>query len=127
LDVGDQVRGGVVDDLAQGNRAAGAALIEDDDAVEVGVEKPPMGRIAAGTGTAMKKDHWNAGGVAGFLPVHLVAPVELEHAVPGRFDFRVDLAACHEASKPGAAPRLYRGSRAWVDGFMKGACRPALP
>src|SRR3546814_15017923 len=49
LHVGDQQRRGVVGELAERCRAAGAALVEDDDAIMARVEEAAV--VGAGPGT----------------------------------------------------------------------------
>ncbi len=95
LDIADQMAGGVVDGLAQRQRAAGAALIEDDDAIMGRIEEAAMGRPGPGTRPAMKEDHRHALGIAALLPIHLVPAVEIEHAAVERLDLRVKRAVVH--------------------------------
>src|SRR5260221_2656845 len=50
LHVGHQVAGGVILQFAQRHRAATAALVEHNDAVELRIEEAPMDRRRAGAG-----------------------------------------------------------------------------
>ena len=91
LDVGDQMRRGVVAQFAQRRRAAGAALVEHHDVVMRGVEKAPVVGRAAGAGAAVQEDDRDAMRVARLLPIHRVDGIEPEHAAAERFDWRVEL------------------------------------
>mmetsp|Transcript_2297 Transcript_2297/g.8919 ORF Transcript_2297/g.8919 Transcript_2297/m.8919 type:complete len:327 (-) Transcript_2297:135-1115(-) len=74
LDVGNQVPGLVgLGDLAVGPAAPRAALVEDDDAVELGVKQPRRVRPASGPGASVEV-HCNVRGVrlAGHLVENLV-------------------------------------------------------
>ncbi len=64
LHVVDQVLGRVVAGLAEGGGAPGAALVEHDDAVMIGVEEPAVRRVGAGPRPAVQKDHRHAGRIA---------------------------------------------------------------
>ncbi len=93
LDVGDEMRRGVVAQFAQGRGAPGAALVENHDAVMRGIEEAPVSRRGAGAGTAVEKQHRRPARITRLLPVHAVHAVEIEHAGVVGFDFRI---------KPGA-------------------------
>src|SRR5262249_46388873 len=80
LEIGDEMRGRVVLERAERCRAAGAALIENDDAVEMRVEETAMRRGRARAGSAMQEDDRHPMRIAGLLPVHGVEAVELERA-----------------------------------------------
>src|SRR5260221_12902989 len=86
LDIADQMAGGVVDGLAQRQRAAGATLIEDDDAIMGRIEEASMGRPRPPARSTMKEDHRRALRIAALLPIHLVPAVEIEHAAVERLD-----------------------------------------
>ena len=101
LDIRDQVRGGVVAQLRPGNRAAGAALIEQDDAVAVGIEEPTVDRGASRARTAMQEDDGNAVRIAALLPVHRMDGVEPQHAAAIRFDRRKELPFGHRVPRVG--------------------------
>ena len=70
LDVLDQMRRGVGAQLAQGARAAGAALVEDDQPPMGGIEKAAMHGPGAGTGAAMQEEHGLPARIAHLLPIH---------------------------------------------------------
>src|SRR5262249_54099354 len=72
LEVGDQVRRGVVGDLAEWLGAAGAALVEDDDVIVGGIEEAAMHGAGAGARPAMEEYHRRALRVAALLVVDLV-------------------------------------------------------
>jgi hypothetical protein len=82
--VGDQVPGRVVLETCMRPAAAAAALVEEDDAIARGIEKPACARIAARAGTAVQENRGPALGIAAFLPVDLVTMA----------DGQVSLAAC---------------------------------
>lgn len=83
--VAQQVGGGVVAEVAVGRGASRAALVHQDGAVFLGVEKAPVVRLAAGAGTAVQIDHRQALRVAAFLHVEVVVvPFEMMGGV--RFD-----------------------------------------
>ena len=85
-----------IDGLAQGNGAAGAALVEDDDAVMGRIEESPMGRARPRSRSAMEEDHWHALRIAALLPIHLVPTVEIEHAAVERLDLGIKRTTVHE-------------------------------
>jgi hypothetical protein len=87
--VGDEMRRRVVAQLAERQRAAGAALIENDDAVMVGVEIAPMVGRGAGARPAMQEHHRHAVGVAADLPIHLMQAIEIKQARGVRRDRRI--------------------------------------
>ena len=80
-----QVGGGVVLEPVpgithQGCAAAGAALLQRDQPVALGVEVAPVARTQRCAGSAMEVEGRNAVGVAALLPVQLVALACREHA-----------------------------------------------
>lgn len=88
LDVLDQQLGRVVAPLAQRGGLAGAALVEQDDAVGVRVEKAAVLRRQAGARAAVQEDDRNAVRVADLFPVDGVDVVDRQHAVAGGQDRR---------------------------------------
>jgi len=80
LDVGDQIRRGIVDQRSQRRRSSGAPLIEDYDAVMRGIEEAAMGRRGPRAGTAVQEHHSRTPGVAALLPVHRVRRIERQRA-----------------------------------------------
>ena len=115
LDVGDQVRGGVVAQLAQRAGAAGAALVEDHHAPMAGVEEAAMHRAGPGARAAVQKQRRLAARVAHLLPVHDMAARERQQAgLEGR-DIGEEVAAGHRiphilgrGPRATAAPRRTR-------------------
>ena len=88
LDLLDQGGRGVVGDITQRQRAAGAALIEDDDAVERWIEEAPVDRRRTGARPAMQEHHRHAVGIAALLPVERVPAIDGQHAAGVRNDVR---------------------------------------
>ena len=72
LDVGDQLRRRVAVEAALGQRAAAAALVEEEHSVVVGVEEASVPLETAGAGAAVQEECWCAGGRAVLLVVELV-------------------------------------------------------
>ena len=70
--VRDQVPGGVVLKACVRCRAPGAALIEEHDAPDLGVEVTPVIMLATGARAAMHEQHRQTLGVAAFLDVERV-------------------------------------------------------
>ena len=107
LDVGDQGRGVVGAQAALRLGASGTALVEDHDPPVLGIEETPVHRAGAGTGPAMQEQDRLSGLVSGLLPIHQMRGVAprpgtnrfLEREVAGGegFDFRKQVAACHDA------------------------------
>ena len=97
LDVFDQQFRGVVGDLAQRLRPAGAALIEDDDAIMVGIEEPTMHRRRTGARAAMQEHHRHAFGIAALLPIEPMNRVDLQHTRQIGLDRRKYGVARHRA------------------------------
>ncbi len=99
LHVADEVVRGVVGQLSQGFRAAGAALVEDDDAIVIRVEEPAVDRRRAGAGSAMQEHRRRPIGIAALLPIHLVRPAQLERAGLIRLDRIEESAPDHRSSR----------------------------
>lgn len=93
LDIVDQMGSGIVGQVAMRPRAAGPALVENDNAVVMGIEEPAMGRGRAGTRPAMQEDDRRPFRVAALFPVHGVAAIEIEHPGGKGFDGWVKIAA----------------------------------
>ena len=85
-----QRAGGVVGDVRV--RATAAALIEQDDAVGVGIEELAVERGAAAAGPAVQEHGGLAVGVAADLPEDAVAVADVEETVLGRLDRGIELA-----------------------------------
>ncbi len=66
--------------------APGPALVEQDDAVGVGIEQAPLARRAARTGSTVEVERRLTSGIAAALPVHLVPVAHLEHPAVVRLD-----------------------------------------
>src|SRR3546814_20519720 len=84
--VGDQRRRGVVGELAERCRAAGAALVEDDDAIMARVEEAAVVGAGPGTRAAVQEHDRAPFRIAGNFPVHGVAAVQVEQI--GRASWR---------------------------------------
>ena len=110
LDVGDQMPGGVGVERGVGRRLSAAALVEQDDVVELRVEQPPVLWRDAAAGAAMQ-EHRRLGALgAGALPIDLVAVADIEHAGRVRLRSRDRGCAVHAHScQPAAARRPSRG------------------
>ena len=72
-----------------GRWAAGAALIVDHDAIVRGIEEAPVSGRRAGSRASVQEQYRFALRVAALLPIHLVQPVEIEHAACVGFDLGV--------------------------------------
>ena len=70
---------------------AAAALVEEDDPVDVGIEISAHARGTSRAGTAMEDDRGLAARVAADLPIDEVPVADVEHAVVVRLDFGVEL------------------------------------
>ena len=96
LDVVQQVRCGVGLERRQiragaGRAAPAAALVEQHDAVALGVEHLPVPRLAARAGAAVQHQGGLPSRVSAHLPVDVVAVAGGEHSVLLRLDRRVAL------------------------------------
>src|SRR5260370_31745005 len=61
-------------------RAAGAALIEHDNAIMSRVEEPAMGGSSTRTGAAMQEHDRHAAWITGFFPVERVDRIDRQQA-----------------------------------------------
>jgi hypothetical protein len=93
LQIGDQVPGRVVLETRMGPAAAAATLVEEDDAIARGVEKPARARVAARTGTAVQENRRLARGIAAFLPVDLVTVADGQMTLAARLDGGIESAS----------------------------------
>ena len=93
LHVGDEVIGRVVLQVAERHRAAAAALVEHDDAIELRVEEAAMHGRRAGARPAMQEDDRHALGIAALLPIDRVTPVDRQHAAGVGRDLREQVGA----------------------------------
>src|SRR3546814_18718422 len=89
------MRRGVFSKLPHGRRAPCTALVEHDDAVVAGVEEASVIRPGAGAGTAVQEHHRASLGIAGDLPVHAVAPVQVEPPLAEGLDRRKQVLCKH--------------------------------
>src|SRR3569623_2066749 len=89
LQVGDEKQRGVNNELRMRGGAPGAALIEQHDAIDVGIEETAMIGFAAGTGAAVHEHHRQAFGVAALLDVESMDLVDLEAVRGVRLDIRI--------------------------------------
>jgi hypothetical protein len=78
--VGDQVRRGVVGQIAVRPRASGAALVEYDRAIVRGVEETAVHRAGAGARPAVKEHHRRPAWISRLFPVHFMPAVQSEMA-----------------------------------------------
>jgi hypothetical protein len=110
LKVFDQMPGGVVFETRVGRRSTASALIEGDDAVQVGIEKPATLRIASRAWPTVDEHYRQARRRTAFIDIQ---HMRLFHCqiVPGiRFDLRVQsLHRCSTKSNSGAAVYLPLG------------------
>ena len=93
LHVGDEMARGVVLQVTERHRAAAAALVEHDDAIELRIEETAMDRRRARTGPAMQEQHRHSLGIAALLPVDRVAAIDRQHAAGVRRDLRKQVGA----------------------------------
>ena len=80
LHVGHEVISGIVMQLAKRHRPAAAALVEDHNAIELGVEEPAMDRCRAGAWATVQEHHRQAFWVAALLPIDRVPRIYRQHA-----------------------------------------------
>ena len=80
LHVGHEMIGRVVLQVAQRHRAAAAALVEHDDAIELRIEEAAMHRRGTRARPAMQEDDRHALGIAALLPIDRVTPVDGQHS-----------------------------------------------
>src|SRR5690606_31014720 len=100
------MRGGVVPQigvrLTRVRRAATATtLIEQDDAVLLRIEEPPVPRCCAATRSAVQEDHGLALGIAADLPGHPVSVAREQVAAVMRLDRRIQRIHVHGSQPPG--------------------------
>jgi hypothetical protein len=110
LQVFDQVPGGVVFKTGVWRRTTAAALIERDDAVQIGIEITTALGIASGTRAAVNEHDRQAFGRTTFIDIQDMRFFDSQ-IVPGiRFDLRVQsLHRCSTKSNSGAAVYLPLG------------------
>ena len=117
LDVGDQLRRLIAVEAALGQRAAAAALVEEEHSVVVGVEEASVPLETAGAGAAVQEECWCAGGRAVLLVVELVytAGHAVRTCVQRLFDGieRPQGDRRVEQSYPAAEPRRPHGAPSW--------------
>jgi hypothetical protein len=70
--IGNQMPGGVVDQARVRFAAATAALIKEDNAIDVGIEKASCAIVASSARSAMHKHDWLAFGIPAFFEVEFV-------------------------------------------------------
>src|SRR3546814_1902415 len=78
----------LVGELAERCRAAGAALVEDDDAIMARVEEAAVVGAGPGTRAAVQEHDRAPFRIAGNFPVHGVAAVQVEPPLAERLDGR---------------------------------------
>src|SRR5687767_7082757 len=78
--------GGVVDQTCMRTAAPAAALVEQHDAISVGIEKAAGTIVAAGAGSAVHEDRRFTVGIAALFVVELVHVRDAEHAAVVRLD-----------------------------------------
>ena len=91
LDVLDQFLGRVLLDRRVRRALAGAALVEEDDAVPRRVEEAPIRRVDTSAGPAVEEDGRLACRVADLFVVELVQVGDAETAAPKRLDRRIEV------------------------------------
>ena len=89
FDVGHQIPSGVFARFGIGQRAAAAALVDDNDAVFFGVEKAARLRRRARAGAAVQEDDGDAVWIAAFFPVDLVQFGHLQQTAAAGFLNRI--------------------------------------
>jgi hypothetical protein len=91
FDVADEVHRRIVGNLAVRSRAAGAALIEQDDTVVRRIEKPPVLWRASRSRAAVKEQHGRAVRIAALLPVQGMDVVNRQAPGAIRLDWRIEV------------------------------------
>ena len=105
-----------------GHRAAGAALVEADDAVVVRVEEAAAALVAAGAGAAMQEDGRHALRVPALLVVQPVPTAHVEHTRVVRLEWQVELCATRARAREWVAtPSGACGAREVCLGLSLGA------
>jgi hypothetical protein len=119
LDVGDKVACRVVGQLAQRGGAAGAALVEYDDAVVRGIEEPAVRRRGARARAAVQEQRRQAVALAGLLPIERVAAVDAEPARLVGLDIGVEIALDDGSLASTAGPGPEQCGKGGTDGGYK--------
>jgi hypothetical protein len=88
-----QMPGGVIDQARMRLAAPAAALVEQHDAICVGIEETAGAIVAAGAGPAVHEQSGLAVGVAAFLVIDLVHAGHAQHAAVVRLDRGIQRAA----------------------------------
>ena len=86
LDIGHQVPGGVMRDLGKGLRTPRAALVEQHDAIVLGIEIATLVRPRAAARPAMQEQGRRAGGIARLFPIKTMPVADIKHAGGEGFD-----------------------------------------
>src|SRR5688572_15151596 len=108
LQIGDQVLRGIVPDLSQRRRAAGARLIDDDDPVMGRIEEPAVGGRRSRPRPAMQEHHRDSARIAGLFPVKGMYRIDLEQTGLIGVDRREQLGAWHRGGPYGVVSlRVY--------------------
>ncbi|MOA01380.1 hypothetical protein D3C78_1207880 [compost metagenome] len=89
LHVRHQIPGGVAVETGVRGRAAAAALVEGDDAIDGRIEPAAAGRIAAGARPAVDEQHRQAVRRAALVDVQLVRMVHRQLVAGVGFDLRI--------------------------------------
>jgi hypothetical protein len=76
--IGDEIEGRVGLEIPSRLRTAAAALVEEDDAVAIGIEQPAMVGLAATARTAVEKQYRLALGVAAGFPIEAMSIPDVE-------------------------------------------------
>ena len=97
--IGDQVLRGIVPQLSQWGRAAGAPLIDDDDPVMRRIEEPAVGGRSSRPWPAMQENHRNPARIAGLFPIKGMYRIDLKQTGLIWVDRREQLGAWHRAGR----------------------------
>src|SRR6185437_11425007 len=92
LDIGDQMRRGVVDQFGEWCGLPAPALVEQHDAVARRIEEAEVVRGQTGTRAAMQEHYRQAGRVAAFLHMQGVQRIDRQTPGPVRLDLGIQLA-----------------------------------
>ena len=92
LHISHQVLGGVELETGVGGRTTSAALIEQDDAIDIRVEEAAMIGLATGTGAAMHKQGRHPIGIATLLHIQGMGGINRKLVGGVGFNFRKQLA-----------------------------------
>src|SRR5690606_37071965 len=93
LEVRHQVPGGVLLEARVRRAAPATALIEQDDAIDGGIEEPPLFRVGAAARAAVDEHHGFALRIARLLEIDVVQRGHREHPALERFDRRKETAS----------------------------------